>query len=328
MRPLKCLEFDMIDNPRVCAVCFESNPKLLKNCTKCPQSSFCEIHINDPSHENVCIKYLSTFYLQNKSYANIVESMSYINEDMKLPLQKNVEKLPNSMMQFFEKYFSNVPYNMLEIEKRFAFDSYFSEKYSIPLSILFAMEKLNLNLDSMLIHVVGAHLREQVFSYWETILHYLPQLRKLTLILIGPELFPFDANAQNVCKLCVEDKRQLIVKKYATEYHNYCSSINFEKPDMIACFNPGFHAYSSWKKSIAVFNKGQCPLMVTNFNQTEGIQDKDFIDSKYSSAKCVFNDYNPFACLHYIRSNIRYKINAINEFMFIYEHFGYKKVFK
>ncbi|XP_051157752.1 uncharacterized protein LOC127279448 [Leptopilina boulardi] len=328
-RPLKYYELQMFSSPRVCAVCFECNPHLLTNCKKCPQSSFCEMHINDPSHENQCFKFISTLYSPCGIYETVPPLILDIIDEMKLPVQTEFEKLPNSMTKFFERYFSKVSFHLFSIEKRVAFNTYFSSKYSSSLTILFAMEKLSLNLNSMTIHVVGASTHEQIFNDWEAILHYLPQLNKLKIVLIGLEFIPpGSVKMQKQCKLCKKNKRQFIIETIMIEYHKYCDSENFEKPDMIACFNPGFYAYKSWEKSIEIFNKGQCPVLITSYNEMEGNQDKEIVDKKFPSANCIFNDYNPFASFYFKTLYVVCDFSADNEFIFIYKHLGNLKVSK
>ncbi|XP_051156938.1 uncharacterized protein LOC127278971 [Leptopilina boulardi] len=224
-RPLKYYELQMFSFPRVCAVCFECNPHLLTNCKKCPQSSFCEMHINDPSHENQCFKFISILYLPCEIHETVPPLILDIIDEMKLPVQTEFEKLPNSMTKFFERYFSKVSFHLFSIEKRVAFNTYFSSKYSSPLTILFAMEKLSLNLNSMTIHVVGASSQEQIFNDWEAILHYLTQLNKLKIVLIGLEFIPpGSVKMQKQCKLCKKNKRQFIIETIMIEYHKYCDS--------------------------------------------------------------------------------------------------------
>ena len=50
-------ESQVIMYPRVCDVCFENDPLMLKSCADCPQSSFCIKHLGNSEHLKVCSKY-------------------------------------------------------------------------------------------------------------------------------------------------------------------------------------------------------------------------------------------------------------------------------
>lgn len=47
-------EKSLIFFPKLCCVCYEADPKLLKFCTRCPHGNFCQEHYEDKSHLEYC----------------------------------------------------------------------------------------------------------------------------------------------------------------------------------------------------------------------------------------------------------------------------------
>lgn len=314
-RKLKMFEMQMVQFPRVCTVCLESNPELLINCKKCPQSSFCKEHLNNPDHEKDCLKFILSSYTAPPSIAIIAD-------DVKLSSQIKTENLPSTMTKFLEKYLTKNAVDSYSKETSNFFNASFSQKYSGTLSLVFAIEKLNLSLETMVIHIVGASFEEQLFNDWEIMFHHLKHLRKLTLIFIGLELMSRYNEKEKMCNSCRKGKKMITLEIKSKLYDEYCKDENFEKPDIIVCFNPGFHAYPTWNSAIEMFN--QCPLVVTAYSQAEAIADQQIIEFEFPSANCVFNDCNPFASISYIRQKIGAPLASSNHFMFIYKNLGLK----
>ncbi|XP_051169216.1 uncharacterized protein LOC127286716 [Leptopilina boulardi] len=330
-RKLNKLELEIISYPRVCAICYETKSSLLINCKKCPQFNLCKEHINDYSnHESECLKIISCFNaVKQEDISQISLLLDNIVRNMftttYLPKEK---KLSSSIQQFIETrltiHLSKLKINEAKFtnEMRLIYFSHSAERYSRSLTLLFAIEKLSLNnLNSMTIHIVGASLLEEVDDDWEMIFNFLPKLQKLTLILIGLELLSLEEKKKikSISNTCKNRKKKLIIVTKNMVYDQYCRDENYLKPNIIACFNPGLHAYSTWLKSIDYFNKEPCPLLITAFNKIEGMFDKDMIDSKYPLAKCIYNDFNPFTSLLYFRESIFLPISTTNQFMFLYQ---------
>ncbi|XP_051156480.1 uncharacterized protein LOC127278700 [Leptopilina boulardi] len=330
-RKLKKIEFEMIQFPRVCAVCYESKQELLTNCKKCPQSSFCKEHLNDPSHKSECMKFISCFNSQiNEGLDDTCTILSNVMNNMTSPFYPKVKKLPDSITQFLETRLSldlatlKISNTLFTEEMKSIYNPVLSNRYSWPFTLLYAIEKLGLHLHSMVIHVIGSAILE-LFADWEMIFHFLPQMREIKVILIGPELMVVDRKIQEVCDLCKKKKKKLIFEKIKTMYDKYCIEKSYFNPDMIVCFNPGFHVYETWHKSVKLFNKVQCPLLVTALNTTEGLLDKSYIDLLFPSAKCIYNDINPFASIQYSREYILLPIAVKNQFMILYEFLDSKE---
>ncbi|XP_051168270.1 putative protein MSS51 homolog, mitochondrial [Leptopilina boulardi] len=327
-RKLTKIEFQMISFPRICTVCYESNSDLLINCKKCPLSSFCKDHLNYSNHESECKKNIACFNTVRSIFYRLKSFTLFDKMMIDSPYYNATKKLPSSMLEFIEmrsstdltQFGKSDVINVSEDIKSTIFKRLLSDRFSRGFTTLFAIEKLSLNnLQSMVIHIVGSNIGETIVTDWEVILHFLPNLQKLQLIFIGPDVFSNSKETKIVCNLCKMENKKLIFETRKTLYHDYCREESFLKPDLIACFDPGFHVYKTWKKSIKVLNKGQCPLLVTAIHNVEACIDKCYIDSEYPSAKCIFNDNNPFAYICYQRQDIYYPIAANNQCLYIYE---------
>ncbi|XP_043466784.1 uncharacterized protein LOC122501412 [Leptopilina heterotoma] len=316
-RNLKVTELQMIQLPRVCSVCFESKQELLVNCKKCAQTSFCKEHLNNRDHQEECHKCIFSAII-------IPQSICEMTKTIKLSTHIKIDKLPSSMMEFMETYVTKNSIDLYSVEAKDSWNKAFSDKYSRALSIIFAMEKLDFykNSESLVIHLVGASLPEEFFDDWEILLHFFKSLRKLSVILIGDELISFDDKVEKLCKSCRKGNKKVIIETHHTLYDAYCGQSSFKKPDIIVCFNAGLYSYDSWEKSVRVFNKGQCPLVVTAYTKAESLEDEKMVKSIFPCGNCVYSDCNPFESFTYTRLRIGLSINSSSNFIFIYKHLG------
>ncbi|XP_043466813.1 uncharacterized protein LOC122501428 [Leptopilina heterotoma] len=316
-RKLKMSEIQMIQIPRICSVCYESKQELLVNCKKCPVITFCKEHLNNRDHQEDC---------QKLFFSTIVVSPSIMEmtKTIKLSPQMKIDKLPSTMMEFLETCVSKNSTDSYFEETKDLWNKSFSDKYSRPLSTIFAMEKLDLpkNSESLVIHVVGASLPEEFFNDWEILLHFFKCLRKLSIILIGDELMFFDDKMEKLCKSCRKGNKKVTIETHHKLYDVYCEESSFKKPDIIVCFNAGLHAYPTWEKGVRVFNKGQCPLVVTAYTKAESLEDEKMVKSSFPSGNCVYSGCNPFESLSYTKRRIGLPVTSSSNFIFIYKHLG------
>ncbi|XP_043466974.1 uncharacterized protein LOC122501514 [Leptopilina heterotoma] len=310
-RKLKPRESNMIQFPRICSICFESREKLLVNCKKCPQATFCKEHLNNSAHEEECHK-----FILNSIFKPMIVLETAIT--VKLCAEIKVDKLPSTMMKFIETYITKNSFDSKEAE---LLNFVLSEKYSRPLSIIFAMEKLDFPKmsENLVIHVVGASVEEEVYNEWELFLHYFKSVQKLSVILIGNDLWLLSKEKEDLCESCKKENKEIIIESHHTVYDEYCRQSNFKKPDIIACLNVGFHFYPTWEKSIKVLNKGQCPLVVTAFSKAEGLRDEQIVKSIFPASNCVFSDYNPYESSFYARKKIGIPLISANQFISVYK---------
>lgn len=332
-RKLSKAEFEMIQFPRICAVCYEGKQELLTNCSKCPQSSFCKKHLNDPNHEYECGKFRTAFVTASAKRVDDILTLLLNVGVIQSSYHPENSKLPSSMSHLLETRLSvgdsaklkrfNITFTE---EMRAIYNAVVSEMFSRSCSILFAIDKLSLDLRSMVIHVVGATGVEQLITDWEVMCHYLPQLCQLDLILIGPDVVSNSRIIKPLCRQCMHEKRILTIESKEMMYDKYCEEGGYLKPDIIACFNPGLQVYDTWEKSINFFKKGKCPLLITSQQKTEGLIEKAIITSSFPSAKCIYSDNNPFGSLAFQREGIFLPVSSKNQFMSVYEFLEKKKV--
>lgn len=319
-RQFKPHEIQMINHPRVCAVCFESKPELLTKCKKCPQASFCKEHLNDSSHKEVCLELLAAFAIEDKG--NQIQEMTGDIKEVKIAHQMKPVNLPSTIKKFIDTYVHKFEMNDEKTGEPSPIKiALTAEKFSRSLSLLFAMEKLNHTPGSkILIHVIGATIEEIVISDWEIILHWFPKLCELKLVLIGPNILPGLEQMFSVCKLCRKYKKSLVVKVETVLYEEYSKRPNFEKPDMIAAFNAGIYAYPSWNKAMKIVASLKCPLLITSYNVIEAYREQDKISSMFGTAKCIYFQPNPFASMMYLRNPIDEGTFSKNDFMLVYKY--------
>ena len=318
-RQFKPYELQMINYPRVCAVCFESKPEALMNCKKCPQSSFCKEHLNESSHKEICLKLLAVFTMED------VGKVQHMAEDIKkvnIAHQKKPVNLPCSIQKFIETFVHESEIKDTRTGQQSSIKiSLISEKFSRSLSLLFAIEKLKYTPDStMVVHVIGASVEEIIISNWEIILHWLPKLSQLKLVLIGPNILPGFVQTFHVCKLCENNKKSLVVEVEIMLYEEYFKKPNFMKPDMIAAFNAGIYAYQSWDKAMKVVAVLQCPFVITAYHQIDAYREQAKICSMFGSAKCIYFQPNPFASMMYTRNPLDEGTLSKNGFMLVYKY--------
>ena len=184
-RKLEPYENEIIEYSKVCEVCQEGDPNLLKSCTGCPQANFCKDHENDPAHEKFCPLYMSCFKLDY--YAIIFQECPTPRMMEFTPENPEITPLPNSMEEYLDIFYkprtdTNIPDEDVKI--------YVSQHFTRPLTLICAMKKINFKPRSeLIIHIIGANRREEKSTLeWEILFHWLPQLLKLKVMLIGPEL--------------------------------------------------------------------------------------------------------------------------------------------
>ncbi|XP_033209945.1 uncharacterized protein LOC117168418 [Belonocnema kinseyi] len=320
-------ELQIVNFPRVCSVCFESNPTKLQSCPNCPQSSFCVEHRDDPSHSKIC----SCFNLAREIEFDEVGKMCFKEEKttletFKFPCQKN-KILPKSMKDFL-KDDSCLQVKRTKIVKQLLSERlwqvYVSELISCPLTLLYAKEKLQLQVESnFVIHVIGSTRHEIQGVFWELILHWLPAVTRLDIVFIGPELKYFPTlekeRTQQTCKDC--KGRKLNFHTFDGFYENYDDRENYFRPNIVAAFNAGLAAYPTWIPALNKIASIHCPFIVTSYSELQARQDDNWFKNLVSGAEYLSLELNPFANFKYERSPEDEKVFVQNEYLTIYDSF-------
>ncbi|MCJ1476638.1 hypothetical protein MMC13_005306 [Lambiella insularis] len=126
-----------------------------------------------------------------------------------------------------------------------------TETSTMPLTILSALEDCLSDLahrESLLVHVLGANLREAMnMVVFEELLHILPALRHLHFVLIGPDsLLPLEQTrgsgnsiVYECCPNCISEGCTRSSSGFTGLYHNYGKTAQYQKPDLAVLFHSG-----------------------------------------------------------------------------------------
>ncbi|KAJ7036702.1 hypothetical protein C8F04DRAFT_1094133 [Mycena alexandri] len=157
-----------------------------------------------------------------------------------------------------------------------------SEHLSMPMSILYALEKLNdddawTKKHTLTIHILGGTMTEITAApMLEEILHRLSEVKTLKLVLCGPEmegnhiprLIPLET-----CPDCTRLGRKRIHEHVSDTYHGYVKNkgTKFEKPDLCIAFNSGASQASmhSWPATFKILVDRKIPSLFTAYNREE-----------------------------------------------------------
>ncbi|KAJ6617979.1 hypothetical protein B0H10DRAFT_2031552 [Mycena sp. CBHHK59/15] len=163
-----------------------------------------------------------------------------------------------------------------------------SEAASMPLTLLGAMEDTISDLQArtkLCIHVVGAATREmRSLDMMEELLHYLPRLKAVTLVYIGPNLRSLTVPGQSsnlACVSCKKNGRCRTTICRATTYHEFATSQEYRAntPDLVAGFNTGMSEVEveGWKTSVRCMLDSAVPAVFTAYTALESIGDKQML---------------------------------------------------
>ncbi|GLB44346.1 putative zinc finger mynd domain-containing protein 17 [Lyophyllum shimeji] len=161
-----------------------------------------------------------------------------------------------------------------------------SEALSMPMTILWALENLNLDdswtrKETLIIHLLGAYQVEVMNAdTFEEVLHRLPEVKKLNLVLCGPELATLTTVRERsqvmdmeTCPNCAGQRRKRVQQLFTQKYHEYAQSLgsNFIKPDLAVAFNSGAsqEGSESWKETMSFLVKNNIPSVFTAYNREE-----------------------------------------------------------
>ncbi|KAL0563907.1 hypothetical protein V5O48_018153, partial [Marasmius crinis-equi] len=149
-----------------------------------------------------------------------------------------------------------------------------------PLTVIAALEDVMPTLslhNSLSIHVVGAATRELLArGMLEELLHFLPKLKTLKILFVGPETIdPSGGNETNLaCEFCVAKGRSRTSTFYKGTYHDFVLTpgASANRPDLIVGLNTGMSEvdHESWKKTIGVIRDLDVPALFTCYTKREG----------------------------------------------------------
>uniref|UniRef100_A0A6V7IAR7 Mitochondrial splicing suppressor 51-like C-terminal domain-containing protein n=1 Tax=Bracon brevicornis TaxID=1563983 RepID=A0A6V7IAR7_9HYME len=322
-RKLTKQEEEVLKFPKKCVSCYENDPEKLIDCKVCPGTSFCARHLQTKEeHADRCRK-LTECAASDVFYSPMLKTaIPSIPED-----QSNV-KLPEDMAQFIKicgPNFVPFPHNVQT--------SASSEVFTRPLSLLYAMEKLNLEIkERLIVHVIGANIADlEDPSTFEIILHFKQNLKELILIFIGPDLSGLEIPdfSKYLCRECKKEKMILHVKIFPSFYHDFMKNEEFSLPDLVIGYNIGVHECfefasegDTWYPSIAALGNLDCPLIVTTYTKDEAEKDYERILKSSKRFTCLLQEKNPFASLRHYRDFENDDFYYQNQFIMIFGREG------
>ncbi|XP_012280266.1 uncharacterized protein LOC105699679 [Orussus abietinus] len=319
-RRLLPYEEQMFKFPRSCVICHESESKILKDCQDCPSGSYCAAHRYNTVHSKQCTSLKLCFDLDIATALFTRETPRHV-----VPFHTEVAYLPNTMKDFIDLYVNENKSLPMSPECRTA---YISEYLTRPLSLLYAMERLEFSAKAEItIHVIGANMIEvDGLEVWEILLHWLPSLMVLTIVLIGPELI-WDSVTPNVCDCCAVEDMKIHVESCNMLYEDYVSSQWFEKPDFIIGYNTGIHecedftsSKDTWVASLRLLAEQNCPVVLTSYTLDESHKEHERLQAVLGeSIVHTLCQFNPFSSLRPYRDYETEGVYYQNQFITIYK---------
>ncbi|KAJ6602426.1 hypothetical protein DFH09DRAFT_899920, partial [Mycena vulgaris] len=164
-----------------------------------------------------------------------------------------------------------------------------TDSASIPLTLLHALEIAIPTLQTrstLCIHIVAADERELMSKgMLEEILHYLPKLKSVTVVYVGPNVYPAD-EPNLACSACQRaGRRRIAIRSSSTYtirlYHKFATTPTYRAnpPDLVAGFNTGMGEVETagWKASMAVVLDSAVPAVFTTYTMYEAINDTNML---------------------------------------------------
>jgi len=239
-RDLDALEASTLLNPKVCEICKDADPTVLKPCEICCMVFYCSkdhSHQDSVRHAKICPAYL----LALQCYQLITtKGLPIPRLHYKMATVSEYKPLTGTMKDYIRPIFDAV-------------DTFVSEFVSYPLSLIYALEHTGLRNGTKQVSEMkeltvlmcdpcnGTHKTMCHNFMWEYMFHLLPNLKKLTIILceLTPQpqcghvsYEPCKPLDEIMCSDCKSKCCNFSVHSI-DDYHKYKLSNNFKKPDVI-----------------------------------------------------------------------------------------------
>lgn len=284
-RMLTAYERQILMFPNICAYCKMYSGQSDTGCMSCFSVKFCsEEHklLYNASHLLFCDELKLCFFLDINTSKSEYPKLHIMN-------QKEYVKLPSNIHEFICSYTNLNKNNSSSTLKQKLHLAYFSEVLTCPLTFLFVCENEKICLENVIVHIVGPSSFEcfTVFA-WECVLHWIPLVKSLHLVFIGPECIPNDD--VKLCSLCEGQNKTILIEYYpSVYYHDYTNQETYVSPNIILAFNCGFHEntnhYDTWSESIPLLLQlKHVPLVLTSYTEEEAKADllrvKELLNNK------------------------------------------------
>nr|CAH7712495.1 unnamed protein product [Callosobruchus chinensis] len=309
-RKLDRFEQNMLQFPRICAVCYTENVEI--NCEDCLIASYCskehqEIHKN--LHKKYClqlklcmdldIKYLD--YCIDQDAEKLFEDRNpwILDCDGTFCITDNIRKFPTDLKGVLN-YFNVQGSSLDSMKDVFKLDTIAAASLLMYCLEVFSLVKERSFKNSQLtIHIVGADYTEVSF-YWDLIVQFcikwIKNITHLKFYVIGPEV------KTNTYKCDLG-----LVEFLGDLYHNVIDRI--DKPDIVVSFNNGIHEFCGtdtdiWHESIKrLLENSNVPLVLTAYTMQEIERDVAIVTNVTDGKLIMGPEENPFKSLRPIRNH-------------------------
>ena len=294
--------------PKTCFICYKSNTSL-KTC-KCALSFCSDEHWNCEEHKTHCVELYFTRMCSNQlnnvkrspvpiATTEIMLWTSRIEIFKTMPMKNQIEEckdLPKSMDEFIKiciklknkKFWEKNNPNTIFVLR----EMLYAEIFSKPLTLLGALTISHWPLDSMVVHVIGATNDEKSEAgFWEILLHFVPLLKNLKIIFVGPELSELQLAEPLVCEVCSKKGKKLEVRGLPLRYDEYFNHESFLIPNFVIGFNLHIHeselgiTEDTWQDSILTLTKIPAPFIMTAKTYRKALMDLEKLNSYFGN--CV-----------------------------------------
>ncbi|KAJ7471872.1 hypothetical protein FB451DRAFT_1559085 [Mycena latifolia] len=131
---------------------------------------------------------------------------------------------------------------------------------------------------TLCIHIVAADGRELGSkAIMEELLHYLPRLKSVTLVYVGPEVDGAHSAPNLACSQCQGMGRNRATIRHRATYHEFAHSSEYSAhpPDLVVGFNTGMGEIdvTGWRASLGVMLASATPAVFTSYTAIEASLD-------------------------------------------------------
>ena len=265
---------------------------------------------------------------------SISEQQPNLRGIFEVPTNDEAMNLPPSMQIFIDSYLKlkkESPKEKVDFE-----DMATSNFLTAPLTLLYAIKKLNHKIDSsMVIHIIGASSSDIVTeNSWKLFLYWLGRLNNLKIVFIGPEVPNFLETRVDTSDFFFVAVKIFKVEFHALQYDEYFKSKSFIKPNIIFGCNLDIHeselglSECNWKNIILTLKKVGVPFILTAGTEERAKKDhKTFCKLLGMSVDYNYFEVNPFAALSPERDFETEGVRYSNKYIIIYDG-KYKELVK
>ena len=234
---------------------------------------------------------------------------------------------PKTMDEFLDSFFQSQKEN--ENLQRIILSNLLTR----PLTFAYAVKKLNLKIDSlMVVHVIGAiGLEVGTYAYWMPIFFLLERLQFLKIVFIGPKVFSVNYNLDSFLKKSscfIMEEEALQVECHALRYDEYYRSDSFIQPNIIVGYNLNLHECElgitdcTWKDTILTLEKLEVPFVLTAGTENRARKDHyRLCDLLGKSIDYLYLGKNPFSGFIPERDFETEEVLYTNQHVIIYDGF-------